>query len=141
MQTWDCPALRGRIRDADDPLGASTICGGMEVTAGEEYALPVQERLRLSLAGRGYSEEDVARQIAKYLRGRAEHGEDLHGLDYLGEMTQEADDLAVYLALWQLHGGPRTPTVAALVAAVRRVGALLSRLRQECNYPLGIVAE
>jgi len=94
----------------------------------------LEDRLRLHLLTVGYPEEEVARQITKYQRGREEHGDDLWALDYLGEMTQEADDLPVYLALWQLHGGPQTPTVTALEKAARRVAMLLTRLRQECNY-------
>ncbi len=92
-------------------------------------------RLTSMLQRRGYSRASIARKLAKFQRGREEHGDDLYLLDYLGEMTAEADDLAVYLALWWVHGGPQTPAVVELMATVRRLEALLDQLKPECGYP------
>ncbi len=87
------------------------------------------------LQRRGYSGASIDRKLEKCKRGREKHGEDLYLLDYLGEMTQEGDDLAVYLALWWMHGGPQTPTVVELMATVRKLEVLMDRLKLECGYP------
>lgn len=91
--------------------------------------LALAARLRSIADRRGCSRASTARKVARFLAGRAEHGDDLDTLDLPGEAEQEVDDAFCYLSL-EFILRPRPELVTALVKCRELETAL-----EACHIP------